>query len=192
MASRTQKYIETDQIAPALSAGDKALLGLRAAFSPFEATGWFISADYTQLVNGSPNYGTDRGAYGQRLGAAAVRDTSEGIFSDSVMAGFLHEDPRYYRMGAGHHFLVRLVYSATRPIVGRTDGGRITPNLALLSGTAGGAALTNLYYPQVNRGFSETLQTFGGSLGGSAISDVVSEFYADLKHKIHPGRGEAQ
>jgi hypothetical protein len=185
-ASRTQKYIEPDQIAPTLSVNDKALLGLRDAFSPFAAAGWFASADYEQLMNGNPNFGTDRGAYGQRLGAAAVRDSSEGVFSDSVMSSFFHEDPRYYRMGPTRHFLVRIIYSGTRPIFTRTDGGHSTPNLALLSGTMSGAALTNLYYPQVNRGVSQTLQTFGGSLGGAALGDVVSEFYADFKHMFHP------
>ena len=184
VASITQKYIEPDQIAPVLSVNDKALLGLRDAFSPFAAVGWFASADYEQLMNGSPNFGTNRGAYGQRLGAAAVRDSSEGVLIDSIMSTFFHEDPRYYRMGPTHHFLVRLIYSGTRPIFTRTDGGHSTPNLALISGTMGGAALTNLYYPQVNRGVSQTLQTFGGSLGGAALGDVVSEFYADFKRLL--------
>jgi hypothetical protein len=185
-ASHTQKYIAPGQAAPSLTVGDKALLGMRDAVSPFAASGWFATAGYEQLMNGSPNYGTDRGAFGQRLGAAAIRDASESIFSDSVMSSVLHEDPRYYRLGPEHNFFVRLVYAGTRPLVTRTDGGRISPNLALLSGTLGGAALTNLYYPQVNRGPEETMETFGGSLGGAALGDVVSEFYGDLMHKFHP------
>jgi hypothetical protein len=187
VASRTQKYIEPDQIAPTLNASDKALLGVRSAFSPFAVSGWFVTSGYSQLMNGSPNYGTDRGAYGQRLGAAAIRDATEGVFGDSVMSSFFHEDPRYYRMGPTHNVFVRLIYSSTRPVFTRTDGGRFTPNLALLSGTMGGAALTNLYYPQVNRGMSETLQTFGGSLGGSAVSNIVNEFSGDFKHMLHHG-----
>jgi hypothetical protein len=184
-ASLTQKFIEPGQIAPPLSASDKALLGARAAFSPFAAEGWIASAGYEQLMNGSPNYGTDRGAFGQRLGASAIRDSSEGIFSDSVMANLLREDPRYYRMGSGHNFFVRLIYSGTRPIFTRTDGGRATLNLASLGGTMGGAALTNLYYPQVNRGVTQTMETFGESIGGSALGDVVSEFSRDLRHMLH-------
>ena len=183
--SPTQKHIQPGQIAPTLSASDKVLLGVKNAFTPFEASGWFVSSGYSQLMNGSPNYGTDRGAFGQRLGAAAVRDSSESIFSDSVMANFFHEDPRYYQMGPAHNFFVRLVYSGTRPIFTRMDSGRISLNLASLTGTMGGAALTNLYYPQVNRGTTQTMETFGGSLGGSALSDVVSEFYSSFKHVFH-------
>jgi hypothetical protein len=186
-ASHTEKYIAPDQTAPRLTVNDKVLLGIKDAFSPFAATGWFASAGYEQVLNGSPNYGTDRGAFGQRLGAAAIRDSSEGVFSDSVMSPLLHEDPRYYRLGPTHNFLARTLYAGTRPILTRTDGGHRSLNLALLSGTLGGAALTNLYYPQVNRGASQTLETFGGSLGGSAIGDVVSEFYEDFVHMLRIG-----
>jgi hypothetical protein len=184
-ASHTQKYIEPGQGAPKLTASDKTLLGLRDAFSIFSASGWFASAGYEQLVNGSPNYGTDRGAFGQRLGAAAVRDITEGVFCDSIMTPILHEDPRYYRLGPTHNFFVRAAYAATRPLITRTDGGRLSPNLALIAGNAGGSALTNVYYPQVNRGLTQTLETFGGSMGGSALGDAVSEFYDDV---VHPHR----
>jgi hypothetical protein len=185
-ASPTQKYIAPGQSAPILTANDKVLLGLRDAFSPFAASGWFATAGYEQLLNGSPNYGTDRGAFGQRLGASAIRNACEGIFTDSVMSPLLREDPRYYRLGPAHNFFVRLIYAGTRPLITRTDRGNVSPNLALLSGTLGGSALTNLYYPQPNRGPSQTMETFGSSIGGSALGDVVSEFYADLMQRVHP------
>jgi len=180
--SPTEKFISPGQIAPTLTAGDKALLGVKNAFTPFAVSGWFASAGYSQVTNSSPNYGTDRGAFGRRLGAAAVLDSSENIFSDSLMSNVFHEDPRYYRMGPAHNFLVRLVYSGTRSVFTRTDGGHSSVNFAQLSGTLGGAALTNLYYPQANRSMGQTMETFGGSVGGSALSDVVSEFYADFVH----------
>ena len=188
VASPTQKYIKPGQSVPALTASDKVLLGVRNAFTPFAASGWFASAGYSHVTNSSPNFGTDRGAFGQRLGAAAIRGSSENIFSDSVMSNIFHEDPRYYQMGPAHNFFVRLVYSGTRPLLTRTDSGRATPNFAQLTGTLGGAALTNLYYPQGNRSMGQTMETFGGSVGGSALSDVVSEFYSSFKHMFHTGQ----
>jgi hypothetical protein len=185
-ASHTQKFIEPGQAVPKLDTGDKVLLGLRDAVSPFSAVGWLASAGYEQALNGSPNYGTDRGAFGQRLGAAALRDATEGIFTDSVLSPVFHEDPRYYRLGPSHNFLIRLVYAGTRPLIGRTDGGRTTPYFASLGGNLAGSALASAYYPPVNRGFTQTMETFGGSLGGSAVGDVVSEFFDDLIHLVHP------
>jgi hypothetical protein len=171
---------------PTLDAGDKVLLGLRDAVSPFAAVGWLASAGYEQALNGNPNYGTDRGAFGQRLGAAALRDMSEGVFTDSVLSPVFHEDPRYYRMGPSHNFFIRLVYAGTRPIIGRTNGGHTTINFASLGGNLAGSALASAYYPPINRGFTQTMETFGGSLGGSAVGDVVSEFLSDVVHLVHP------
>jgi hypothetical protein len=184
-ASRYQWTIEPGQGAPALTAGDKVVGGLKDSFSLFAALGWFASAGWEQLTNGSPNYGTDRGAFGERLGVAAIRDSSESIFSDCVMAPLLHEDPRYYRMGSGHNFVVRAIYAGTRTIITKTDGGKTTPNFALLTGTLGGSALTNVYYPQINTGAKQVFLTFGGSLGGTAVGNLVTEFYKDIFHSRH-------
>jgi hypothetical protein len=181
-ASRTQTVIEPGQTAPSLTANDKVVFGLRDSVSVFSVAAWFIAAGYEQVTNGSPNYGTDRGAFGQRLGAAAIRDTSETIFSESVMAPLLHEDPRYYRLGPTHNFFSRAVYAATRAVITRTDSGRTTPNFALIAGNAAGSALTNAYYPSVNQGATQTLETLGTSMGSSALGNVVSEFYDDVFH----------
>jgi hypothetical protein len=183
-----QKVIEPGQRASQLTAGQKGWFGVRAAFSPYNILIWPAAAGYGQLLNGSPNFGTDRGAFGQRLGAAAIRDSTENIFSDSIMAPIFREDPRYYRLGSEHRMAVRALYAITRPLITRSDEGGATPNFALLSGTLAGASLTNAYYPQINRGAKQTFETFGGSIGGEAFSDFIREFFADLTHKNRPGR----
>jgi len=186
-ASHTKVVIEPNQDAPVLTSADKVQLGLKNAFSPTSIADWIVVAGYEQVTNGSPNYGTDRGAFGRRLGAAAIRDGSEDLLSVSVMSPVFREDPRYYRLGPTHNFFARLVYAGTRPLITRTDSGRNTLNLALLTGTMGGSALTNLYYPQANRGAVQTFETFDGSVGGYALGDIVSEFYGDLIHSLRPG-----
>jgi hypothetical protein len=177
--SRTRKVIDPGQHAPALDPQDKALLGLKSSFTPYAALGWFAAAGYEQWLNDSPNVGTDRGAFGERVGTAVIRDSSEGILSDSVMASVLCEDPRYYRLGPSHRLPARFLYAITRPLITRTDAGDLSPNLALWSGTLGGAALTNAYYPGIDRGAVHTLKIFGGSIGGEAFSDFVREFFGD-------------
>ena len=185
-ASPTEKYIEPDQTVPHLSVKDKALLGVRAAFTPFAPVNWFAAAGYEQFRNDNPNYGTDRGAFGQRFGAAVIRDVSEDVFADSVVSPLFHQDPRYYRLGPSHNFFIRLVHAGFRPVIGRTDGGRRLPDFANLTGTLSGAALTNAYYPPVNRSFTQTMVTFGWSLGGSSVGYVFREFYSDITQMLHP------
>jgi hypothetical protein len=178
-------FIQAGQTAPQLTARETAVLGLKSSFSLITIAGWFTSAGYDQWLNSSPNYGTDRGAFGERLGAAAICNSSEDLLTESVMSPLLHEDPRYYRMGPGHNFFVRLVYAGTRPIVTRTTSGHTTLNLALILGNAEGSALTNAYYPSVNRGTEQTMETLGFSIGGSAIGDVIGEFYGDVMRMFH-------
>jgi len=177
--------IAPNEIAQPMPVHDKIVGGLGNAVSLFAATGWVVSAGWTQLTNGRPNYGTDKGAFGQRLGAAAIRNASQDIFTDCLFAPVFHQDPRYYIMGRGNNILKRGVYAATRALVGRTDSGHTTPNFALLAGNAAGAALTVTYYPAKNTTFSEVAETFGSSVGGSALGFVVTEFIGDALQYVH-------
>ena len=60
-----------------------------------------ISASWGNINNSDPKYGTDAGAWGQRFGAAAVRQASFRFLSDGVFPIMTKEDPRYYRLGSG-------------------------------------------------------------------------------------------
>jgi hypothetical protein len=177
--------IEPNQTVSPLSAHAKMVMGLEQSFTLFSVAGWTASAGYSQLVNGTPNYGTDSGAFGARLGATAIRNTSQNIFSNAVFAPMFHQDFRYYKMGSGHNFVKRAAYAATRALITRSDDGQARPNYSLLSGNLAGAALTNAYYPRMNQGFTETAKTFGTSVGGSAVGFVVSEFLYDALDFAH-------
>jgi hypothetical protein len=180
------------EIAAPMTVSDKVKGGLKNSVSLFSMTGWVVSAGYEQLTNGSPNYGTDAGAFGQRLGIGAIHGISNGVFSNSLFAPIFHEDPRYYVMGPGHPFLKRLVYAATRSVISRTDSGRSIPNYALFAGNAAGAALTVTYYPAQNTTFSQVTRTFGTSLGGSSFGFVVDEFLIDALVDLHLKKKQPQ
>jgi hypothetical protein len=185
LATRSDITIYPGQTAPPLSAHDKEVMGFKQSFTLFSLIGWTTSAAYTHLINGSPNYGTDSAAFGERLGAAALRNTSQNIFGNVVFAPLFHEDPRYYKMGKGHNVVKRVAYAATRAIITRADDGHATPNYSLISGRVFGSALTNAYYPDTNRNFSQTAQTFGTSMGGAAIGFVVTEFLDEALEIAH-------
>ena len=175
--------VSPDEIADPMTVHDKVAAGLKSSVS--SATGSLATAGWEQLTNGRPNYGTDSGAFGQRLGAAAIRSTSNSLFSNSVFAPIFHEDTRYYVMGSGHPFLKRVVYAGTRVLITRTDSGHSTPNFALLAGNAASSTLTVTYYPAKNTTFSGVAETFGGSLGGSVLGFVVDEFIVDALVDLH-------
>ena len=184
-AHHFDKVIQPGQTAQRLSIPDKVLLGFRENATLTSVGGWVLSATYEQIVNSSPNYGQTGKGYAQRLGAAAARNVSENVFSDSIIAPILHEDPRFYRMGPGHNFIKRLVYSGTRGLITKTDGGRQTINFANIGGDLGGAAVTQLYYPPLNRNFTQVMSTWGSSIGGDAVGYVLNEFLPSPFTTLH-------
>lgn len=143
------------------------------------------AAGFSHITNGQPNYGTNSGAFEQRLGAVLLRDTTEAVFADAVFAPLMHEDPRYYVQGPQHNLFYRIAYAATRPIITRTDSGNSTVNGSLIVGYAVSSALTVAYYPQSNRNFHDTAATFGGSIGGAAVGFFLSEFRDEVLQAIH-------
>ncbi len=173
------------QTAPPQTVSDKFVGSIKESVSPFSLAGAVISAGYSHLTNGSPNYGTNSPAFAQRLGASVARGASQNIFAEGVMASILREDPRYYQLGSTHTIVQRAVYAGTRPLITRTDSGRKIPNFALLSGYLGAAALTEVYYPEPNKGFSQVMQTYGSSVGGAALGYVVTEFLPGVLQAVH-------
>jgi hypothetical protein len=177
--------VQANEISDPMSPHDKFVGGLRDSVSLFSAAGWISSAAWAHAWNGSPNYGTDSGAFGERLGAATIRGISEGIFTNSVFAPLFREDPRYYVMGHGHNFFKRAFYAGTRVLITRTDSNRTSINFASLAGNAAGSGLTVTYYPSQNTSAAEVAKTFAGSLGGSAVGNLVDEFLVDALVDLH-------
>jgi hypothetical protein len=185
IAPKYQKYLSAGYRGQPLTARDKVIVGLRDLYSPFTILGDLASAGYSDLVDGQPNYGTDRQALGKRVGATFLRDANEGIFTDMVFAPLLHEDPRYYAEGPKYNILHRTLYAVTRPLITRTDSGKTTINGAMLIGYAGASTISYAYYPKINQNFHDTAATYGGSLEGAAIGFLVSEYFDDVFQALH-------
>jgi len=185
VAPKYTKYIPPNETAQPITAQDKVVIGLRDLVSVENVLAWVTVAGYEQAVNGAPNYGTNSMAFGQRFGASVARETSQGLFTDCVFSPLLHMDPRYYEEGSQYNFFHRVVYAATRVIISKTDSGKTTVNSSLLLGYAASTALSNVYYPQINRNFHDSALEYGGSLGGAAIGFLVEEFVDDTLHALH-------
>ena len=185
VAPKLMKRIPAGWTAQPLTTREKLFLGLHELYSPVGIAGMVGAAGFSHISNGQPNYGTNSGAFEQRLGAILLRDTTEAVFADAVFAPLMHEDPRYYVQGPQHRLLYRIAYAASRPIITRTDSGSSTVNGSLIVGYAASSLLTNAYYPQSNRNFHDTAATFGGAIGGAAVGFFLSEFRDQVLQAIH-------
>jgi len=185
-ASRYATTIQPGQTAVEMHGMEKAFYGIHESTSPTQFAGEILSAGWSHIINSGPHYGTDSGAFGQRLGAAALRGTIQNIATDAVFSPMFHDDPRYYVMGPSQPFFKRATYAATRVLTTRSSHSMDQRlNTPLILGYLAAAGANNLYYPKDDRGVSETFTGFGTSLVGAALGFEVSEFLDDALKAVH-------
>lgn len=171
------------QIQP-LSVKEKFRLFAKETIDPFTAGAAFAGAALSQADNDDPRYGQGPGPYAERFAAAVADITTQNFFSDAVMASLLHEDPRYFRLGPEYGFWHRLGYAMSRVVITRTDSGKNCFNFAGISGMSMGIALSNAYYPASSVNASEVGYRFGTSLVASALSNILPEFWPDIRQRL--------
>jgi hypothetical protein len=179
------KAIEPFQEPLRLSAGDKIKLSFLQQATPFAFFSMVAAAGWEHLHDGNPKFGTDSAGFGEQLGAAVIRQTSQSVFSDGLAAAAFHQDPRYYRKVQGS-FRQRFLYAASRTWRTRTDDGTPTINYSLLTGYAAASALTMTYYPAVSATWPKAASGYGWALLGNMAGNQYHEFWPDIvKHVFH-------
>jgi hypothetical protein len=171
-----------DSHAP-LSNREKMLFWLHEEVSPVGWTSEVITTGYSQLLDSDPKYGSDSAAFGERLGAATIRDASMRFFSDSLMPVLTHEDPRYYRMAHGS-IKTRGLFAARQAFVAHRDNGTTGINYSDIVGHLMASALTPAYYPAPSANGRVVALTWVYSLAGDAGGNLFLEFWPDLREAI--------
>jgi hypothetical protein len=190
-APRLAKYIEPGQQAQKLNGWQKIELSGWEQVQPYSVSTQILAAAWEHLLNGNPKYGSDKAGFGERIGAASIRQSSQAIFSDGLLPAVFHQDPRYYRKGEGK-IVDRVIYSATRVIIIRGDSGKEQVNYSQIIGYAGASALTMTYYPAISATWHDTAEGYGISMVTAALGNQIHEFAPDLialvrrKHKKQP------
>lgn len=142
----------------------------------------------SQLNGTDPSFGQGVLGYAHRY-ATGLADQDIGNFmTEAIMPSLLHQDPRYFRKGTGS-VKSRIWWAATRSVVARNDSGRWTFNAAEFLGNGITASIGNAYYPD-ERGFSPTMQRMFTQIGTDTVSQVLKEFWPDVKKKFfHKNEG---
>ena len=176
--------VKADMGPQPLSSPQKFELAIHSAVWPSSYVGNFVSAGYSHLTDSRPHYGTDRGGFGERLGAAKLKQVSENFLSYGFFASLFREDPHYYVMGPSHSFKSRVIYAPTRVFITRKDSGGSGVNWAKLAGIASTNALVNLYYPDRDQGLRVSFEAFGTNVATTAALMEIDEFLPDLVRAV--------
>jgi len=142
-----------------------------------------IFAGFGQLSNQHPQFGQGMEGFAKRLGTGYVDQALGNLMTESIWPSMLHEDQRYFRRGTGT-VKSRTWYAVTRIFVTRVDSdGHRRFNYSELLGNASAVAFSNVYYTDT-RTVVDNLQKLGTQLGTDALSQVLKEFWPDVKRKL--------
>jgi hypothetical protein len=146
-------------------------------------------AGLDQLGNDDPSFGQGVKGYAHRLGAWYLDESIGNMMTEGIFPAMLHQDPRYFRKGSGS-IMSRTGYAVSRVIITDKDGGAKQFNYSEWLGNATGVAISQAYHPD-NRTARDATELLLEQVGTDAISQVLKEFWPDIKRKVFH-RGNAQ
>jgi hypothetical protein len=127
-----------------------------------------------------PEYGGGMEGWGKRFGATLADTESRRFIQTFLLSTVLHQDPRYFH-SQKKGFFPRGWYAATRVLVTRDDDGDETFNTSEFLGALFTSSLQNAYYPRHERSLGDTMNRFAGALGSDATSNILREFWPDIR-----------
>ncbi|QOY87756.1 hypothetical protein [Paludibaculum fermentans] len=162
----------------------KFVIGAKDSFDKpvFLLAGFY--AGLAHLQNSNPSFGQGAKGFGNRY-VRSLGDTIIGNFmTEAVFPSLLKEDPRYYMLGQnGKTGKQRFFYALSRVMVTKTDSGGSRFNFSEVLGNGVSVAASNLYYPE-SRTYSANLSKLALQIGTDAISNVLKEFWPDVKQRM--------
>jgi hypothetical protein len=166
-----------------ITAAQKMTIACKDSFDwPVYLTSGLFATLY-QLEGQNPSFGQGMAGYGKRFATAYGDQMIGNMMTEGIVPAVFHQDPRYFRLGEGTR-KSRAWYALTRIVVARMDSGRNTFNFSEWGGNAATAAISVAYYPDT-RNWNDNLQKLLIQCATDAFSNVLKEFWPDVKRKLH-------
>ena len=161
--------------APPMETKQKFQLSFRSIVDPVSFLIVAGIAGAEQYQNVFPAYGGGIEGYAKRYGAAMANHVSSTLLGRAVYPSIFRQDPRYFYKGKGS-IRSRALYAMSAAVIARGDDGRWKPNYSNVLGNFSAAAISNLYYPEADRGAS--LVVFNGlaDTAADAVANLIREF----------------
>jgi hypothetical protein len=152
-----------------------------STYSPMAIAGFAAYAGVLQSLDAPTEWGQGGAGYGKRFASTAAWSGIHSTLAFGLDTA-LHQDPRYYRSGAGGWR--RVGHSLRGTILTHTDSGGETLSTWRLGSAYGAAFLSNQWYP--DRVNTVRLGMLQGSmtLGFDFLANLGREFWPDVKRKV--------
>ena len=178
--------LENASNVPPMTTGEKFKTTARSAFDPMQFVWYGALAGISQARDTDSEFGQGAQGYGKRFGLQFGDGTIQDFCTRAIFPSLLHQDPRYFQMGKGG-FFHRTGYAMSRVVITRSDSGHTQFNFSETLGGATAAGISTFtYHPTKNVG--EALDTWGTQIAYDVLSNVVREFWPDIRRKFRPDK----
>ncbi len=173
-------YVVYDSAGVPLTPKLKFELAMKSSIDPITFGGVLFYAGINQAAH-RPNYVGKRAPSWLRPASRRVlcrqRPHRHPLRRRQILPTILHQDPRYFYMGPDRGTRKqRFWYAVRTPFVCKGDNGKWQPNYSSIGGDLISGSLSNLYYPQSDRGVGLVLSSAAIGAGGRAVVALAQEF----------------
>jgi hypothetical protein len=173
-----------------ITAGQKVTIAAKDSFDwPVYPTAGLFATLY-QLEDSNHSFGQGMSGYAKRFATSYGDQMIGNMFTEGIIPAVFHQDPRYFRLGEGtkKH---RAWYAVTRIMVARMDSGHNTFNFSEWGGNAAAVTVSQAYYPDT-RNWNDALQKLMIQCATDAFSNVLKEFWPDVKRHFKKSHSESE
>jgi hypothetical protein len=187
-ARRWSDVVNPGEKIPRLTVRDKLLFPVHEELRWTTLVPVLFDAEYGNITESDPKYGSNGEAFGKRLGASALHQATSRVLTDGLLPIAFHEDPRYYRQAYGS-YQSRTWHALRRVVITQSDSGHRTFNFSDILGRGMGAALTQTYYPSASVNTEVVMRSWGYSVLALGGGNLFEEFWPDIRAKVfHRGQ----
>jgi hypothetical protein len=167
-----------------ISARHKLWIGFKDSFDyPIFLTSAAYAGIY-MLEDQHPQFGQGVLGYAKRYGTTSTDLVVGNFMTESIMPILLKQDPRYFAKGPAYGGVwKRTAYALTRVLICKSDKGTTQFNFSEILGNSVAVAISNTYYTDA-RSVGSNVEALGIQVGTDAISNVLKEFWPDVKRKF--------
>jgi hypothetical protein len=149
-------------------------LAFKVSIDPIAMVGAAFMAGVNQAFD-RPGYVQGFKGYGQRFRQEYADEVTDIMFGGAILPSLLHQDPRYFYRGTGT-IKSRTLHALSNPFICKGDNGHWQPNYSSIGGDLASSAISNLYYPQTDRGMRATFENVLITTAERSVSSLFQEF----------------
>ena len=168
-------YSSFDWNAPPLNTKLKFHLAWKSLIDPTTFIEAGAIAGGEQFQGLYPGFGSGAEGFGKRYAAAYANTFDSRMLGQFLFPSLFRQDPRYFYKGTGSN-MSRATYAAEQAVVCRGDNGHQQFCYSHILAYFAAGAISDLYYPQANRGAGLVAENGCIEIGGAAVANLFREF----------------